>query len=466
MKKRILSIMGTRLSLLLGGCLLALAPNTGFAQGGFMIASGTQVVCDLSPSIVITDGRWVNDGNFTAATSLVEIEGTATTANSTIGGTSSTTFHHLTQQKTLNDIRLLQNIGVNGNFTMGGGLFQLNNFNVVLGSASGQIVNETELNRVTGTTGGEISKTMVLNAPAAVNPGNLGAIFTSAANMGSTTVERGHVQQTDGNSGLSIQRYFDITPTNNAGLNATLRQQYFDAELAGRVESELVHYSSLNGGFSWYNRSFTSRNTVANTVDQTGFGDIASRWTLASPINQPLPVEFLSDGIRCEDDAAVYFWTVLETQSSDYFQVEKSTDEVEWTEVADGRISSQGAGRNHYEYAMSESENYFRVRQYDVDGGSNQTESHRLTCNVAGAWTIWPTLADDQISVRAPFGKEIAAIEVTDLLGQVLLHKDVPATSSTQYTVDLTDQLSAAIYLIKVFPKGGNPIVKKFEVRR
>jgi hypothetical protein len=394
------------------------------------------------------------------------MEGTATTANSTIGGIGSTTFFDFTQQKTSNDILLLQNIGVDNNFTMNGGLFQLNNNVVTLGSATGQIVNESELNRVTGTTGGEIVKTMVLNAPAGVNPGNLGAMITTSANMGSTTIRRGHKQQNDGNSGLSIFRYYDILPTTNIALNATLREFYFDAELGGRIESELTQFNSMNGGLSWYSRGFTTRNTTSNFVENTGYADFTQRWTLASPVNQPLPVVFVSDGLRCDETKAVFFWTVVEGNGSDYFQVQTSADMVEWTDVADGRVASMGNGRHRYEYTLVEAAAYYRVKQVDIGGATLYSDAHQLTCNVAGDWAIWPNPTQANLNIKAPFGQAITGLEIADMFGQVILRKSISDADVTQYAIDLSDQLSASMYTLKIFATKGNPVVKKFEVRR
>lgn len=431
-----------------------------------MIAAGTQVVVSGAPSIVITNGKWQNDGTFTAGNSVVRMEGNASTANSTIGGAGATTFYDLTQQKSSFDVLLTANIGVTNNLTMNGGLFQLNNFFVTLGTATGQIVNETELNRVTGTTGGEIIKVMTLNAPAGVNPGNLGAMITSAANMGVTTIRRGHVQQNDGNAGLSIFRYYDIFPTNNTGLSATLRQFYFDAELGGRLESELAHYNSLNGGLSWYGRGFTARNTTTNFVDNSTYADFSTRWTLASPLNQPLPVSFVNEGIRCDADRAVLFWTVVESPGGDYFQVQKSQDQIEWVDVADGHFASQGTGRHQYAYTLTEAAEFYRVRQVDVGGGWMVSDAHRLTCNVAGDWAIWPNPTNANLNIKAPFGQAITGLEIADMYGQIILRKTISDADVTQYAIDLSDRLSASMYTLKIFAAKGNPVVKKFEVRR
>lgn len=436
------------------------------AQGGLFVSSGTQVVASGSPFIVIDNGRWSNDGTFAAATSTVLMTGNATTANSTIGGTSSTTFYNLTQQKSANNIQLMQNIGVDGNFTMAGGLFQLNNFVVTLGTASGQIVGESEVNRITGTTGGEIWKTMVLNAPAGVNPGNMGATITSAANLGSTKIERGHVRQTDGNSGISIFRYYDIIPTNNTGLGATLRQGYFDAELGGIVESELEHFSSLNGGLSWYWRGFSSRNTTTNVVDNNSYGDLSTRFTLASRINQPLPVVFLDEGLRCEEEGATLFWLVNESPGGDYFQVEKSDDEAVWEDVAGARLASQGVGRHRYEYALDESAPFFRIRQVDVGGATLFSDAHRLTCNLPGEWLVWPNPASGTVNFQAPYANGIEAIELVDMLGQVIW-RDAPSGAAwTTYQLELREKVAAGSYMLRIQPTSGNVVIKKLYVQR
>ena len=52
---------------------------------------------------------------------------------------------------------------------------------------------EMERSHIIGATGGYVQIIMPLNAPAASNPGNLGATITSNKNLGSTIIRRGHV---------------------------------------------------------------------------------------------------------------------------------------------------------------------------------------------------------------------------------------------------------------------------------
>ncbi len=84
-----------------------------------------------------------------------------------------------------------------------------------------------------------------------LNVGGMGAILTESSNLGSTVIRRAHTVQTGLNGGTSIKRYYDITPTNNSGLNATLVFKYDDSELNGKPEPTLKLFSSTNSGTNW-----------------------------------------------------------------------------------------------------------------------------------------------------------------------------------------------------------------------
>ncbi|MBN2226150.1 MAG: dockerin type I repeat-containing protein [candidate division Zixibacteria bacterium] len=76
-----------------------------------------------------------------------------------------------------------------------------------------------------------------------------------------------------------VARIFDISPTVNTGLNATLVVHYDESELNGILEETLALYYSDDGGSTWTVRGGVV-DDVANTVTLTGV-DSFSRWTLA-----------------------------------------------------------------------------------------------------------------------------------------------------------------------------------------
>jgi Secretion system C-terminal sorting domain len=131
---------------------------------------------------------------------------------------------------------------------MSAGNLELNNHRLDLGS-SGMIMGEQLNARITGTKGGVVTATAVLNAPQNVNPGNIGVELSSAANLGITVITRGHVQQTNaGRQG--IQRYYDVEPAFNAS-DIALRFHYLEPELGGNNEAELVLWSGNKSSFNW-----------------------------------------------------------------------------------------------------------------------------------------------------------------------------------------------------------------------
>ncbi|MES1159392.1 MAG: hypothetical protein ABUM51_01420, partial [Bacteroidota bacterium] len=141
---------------------------------------------------------------------------------------------------------------------------------------------ENNSSYITGINGGTIKKTAVLNAPQAVNPGNIGVELTSQAWLGFTVITRGHVQQSNTSGGSGIQRYFDITPEDNGNLQATLRFFYLDNELAGKGKSYLTVFASPEGRNDWASSGKDKSDLLANWVVKNNINEL-HRFTLAIP---------------------------------------------------------------------------------------------------------------------------------------------------------------------------------------
>jgi Secretion system C-terminal sorting domain len=188
--------------------------------------------------------------------------------------------------------------------------------------------------------------TQTLDAPLSVNPGNLGAIITSAQNFGSTVIRRGHQVQTIGNQ-LTVKRYFDIIPANNLSLNATLRFIYFDSEMNGFDENSVVIWKSQDN-INWNEMGFDSRSTTTNYIEKTGIADF-SRWTLSSATqvnNKIVLLKTIAGKLVNEKvETGKFNVKVIPNPSPDYFtlQIESSKKEISVVKVFDvsGRLVKQ-----------------------------------------------------------------------------------------------------------------------------
>lgn len=328
MKKLFLLLAGSSLFYITATAQIVFASGNNFVQtGGYLVLNGINMV---------------NNGTFNPAGGAVRFSGTV---NNTISGTASPAFNIIEINKnTGNQLSLQNNISVNGYINFLSGLIELSDKNIVLNGAA-YLNSESEASRITGTTGGYVQATATLNAPAAANPGNLGAVIGTAQNAGTTVIRRGHVAQrnTSGN-GSSIYRYYDILPATTPTL-FNLRLNYFDAELNGLTEASLAIARS-NNNLAWWPQGFTGRNTSTNYVEYNGITTYSPRWTLTTPDNVILPLELLSFVTNCKANAVELKWTMAEEGNSGVFEVQRSNDGVQWQTIA----TMQAGIDNNYTY--------------------------------------------------------------------------------------------------------------------
>ncbi len=168
---------------------------------------------------------------------------------------------------------------VNGNLILKSDV-DLNGQDVVLGNSAFLIEENGTFYGASGT----ISTTRNLSNISSENVAGLGAIITTAADMGSTTIVRGHNAYPFGTNN-STKRYFDITPTNNIELSASLSFLYRESELNGNTESGLELFKSTDNKSTWINQNGTV-NTTSNMVSLSGISAFSS-YTLIEDTQLP-----------------------------------------------------------------------------------------------------------------------------------------------------------------------------------
>ena len=306
------------------------------------VSGGTQWVTGGNVSVVLQDLNLVNDGVITSGTGLFKFAGFQ---NSTISGSSTSGFYMLEMAKTNSSkVLLSNNINIQHSINFVSGQLDMNGSNIFLSSAA-YLNNETELNRVTGASGGYIQVIQNLSAPNSSNPGGLGAFISTAVNLGSVTIRRGHTSQTGTGLSGSVNRYYSIEPATNGNLNATIRFKYFDAELNGQIENNLATYQSSDAGINWINLSRTSNSTSSNYVEKTGVASL-SLFTLANDNTSASAVTGLTfTGSRKKATDVQLKWSTQTENNMSGFQVQRRLDtEVDFTDKA--FINSQAAGGN------------------------------------------------------------------------------------------------------------------------
>ena len=423
------------------------APVAILAQGSFKISSGTTLKLSGGAVIILDNMHLENDGDL----SLAAGDGTfwfTGNLNTNISGTSLPLFDMMEIAKEGGaELTLQRNISVVSIIEFNSGLFNLNNNNILL-QPTAYLMGESETSRITGTNGGFIEITSNLNAPASQNPGNLGAIITSLQNMGSTIIRRGHMAQLVGNQN-AINRYFDIIPTSNSSLNATLRFHYFDAELNGRDENTVFLWKSPDN-VNWFEIGFDSRNTTSNYVEKMGIADF-SRWTLQSP-SGALPVVFTLLNARCENGKIIISWKTAQEFNSSRFDIERSINGRDWTVI--GTVPASGNSTTERSYLFIDTNpgaSMYRIAEYDINSRVMYTTIIRSSCEGKDFINIWPNPVQDlawlNINISVPSS---AIVKLYDAKGSlVLVKRTVLMPGANQFPVPMK-MLARGMFELKV----------------
>ncbi len=220
--------------------------------------------------------------------------------------------------------------------------------------------------KLTGGANGIIRTTRELNN-IDENVAGLGVKITTAADLGTTTVIRGH----EAKDPLSIKRYYQILPTNNSGLNATLVFNYEDSELNGQTESNLKLYKSPDASpNSWEEQVASVVNTTDNTLTLTGIDDFS--WWTAGP-SGGMPVELNVFRANVKGSTVELKWeTATETNNSG-FQIERKESKKisDWKELDFIEGCGNSVVPQKYSYLdknLQSGKFQYRLKQIDMDG--------------------------------------------------------------------------------------------------
>lgn len=373
------------------------------------------------------------------------------TEQQTVAGTNTILFYNLNIDNSSTGIVLNTGISVSNRLEMTDGNVNLNSQTIDLGT-TGTLISETSNNRIYGTSG-TIEATRDLNAPSADNVAGLGLEITSSSNMGTTQIIRGHEPQTDPNGTTGIERYYDISPSNNSGLDASITFNYYDIELTGHTEANLVAWKSTDNGITWTNEGGTV-NTASNHLSHSGI-DGFSRWTLSDEINHPLPVELLTFTAHVTPRLEVQLdWVTAAEVNSRHFEVLRSTDgqNFEWI----GTLDAQGFSQSEVNYALLDENphmgsSYYQLRIVDMDGTFEYSEVRSVyISDSSNHINLFPNPINNQAILHLeglPNNKDVVFYLFNNLGQQVM---EIPISQVSQYDVKLRHfPPSSYLYIIK-----------------
>lgn len=380
-------------------------------------------------------------------------------------------LHHVNLNKANSNLRieLNGNVGLSGRMDMISGDLNLNGFDVNLGS-TGEILNETAQNKIYGSSGRLITE-RILNAPNAMNIAGLGAVITSAVNMGMTQVIRGHEQRTF-NGGFGANRYYEVHPSNNSNLNATFRFHYHQEELntpLGLIPDADLDMWRFDGDF--WNFQWAEQQQAQGYLEKTNIPQF-SVWTIGSRTNSPLPVSLLGFEGVCNNGAVHLQWSTASESNNHYFTIEESETGAHWYEMHREEGNGNSNQTLHYDASFKpryEGSSYFRLKQVDYNGETTVYDPIYISCKTADhSITILPNPVKDFAGVRINAGSDFDIVmNMFSSAGQIIFSQKMRVRrGENEFRFDMTALPQGAYHLqISSNPQvniaGNKTIIKK-----
>jgi hypothetical protein len=420
------------------------------AQAQLTITPNASLYFAGTSSVMLENMSLVNNGSFFPDSSVVTFAGTG---NNSISGSGNISFCrlHIVKQ---GEVILQRPISIINRIVFFEGHLFLGNHNVDLGRTA--IVDdegETERIRTTGT--GQVIAVRNIDGGLNVNPGNLGLIISTGANLGDVMVRRGHLAQSGTGLTTSIHRYYDVIPElTPANINATLRLNYFGAELNGIGEQGLQVYHWANN-IVWTPLGSSTNDGVQNYVSRSSIQSLG-RFTLGGPTGT-LPVQFVNISGRCEVSKSVITWQTAEEQNSLQFDVQRGNGNS-WTTI--GNTAASGNSTTLKSYSSSDnnrlSDAFYRIVEKSIDGRLRYSSVLHLTCATDDGFKLWPNPASTQITLQFNSNSnQQVAIQLHDSKGALVKEKMSGVLKGVNSVPLNISDAAAGIYTVLVITNEG-----------
>ncbi|MBM3429703.1 MAG: T9SS type A sorting domain-containing protein, partial [Bacteroidetes bacterium] len=407
--------------------------SLGAALGVTSLFVGTGTSLNLNNQNLDLGGNITINGTFTPGSGTITLSGNA---NQTLDGSSALSFSNVTINKSGGTLTAAKEMTITGTLTLTSGILDMNSKTLTMGtsSANGTI------------TGGSASSYIV--AIDGVTPSKLihrvnstsNATYSFPIGTGSKYTPVTLVMKGGALSNASIQvwtKNSKVTGMSDA-MSCHLNRSWF-VEPSGTITSPTydIQLGFASGDFTgdagfdlnpvklssgvWYKPSgsllqngTTQGSTIATTYASPSTPTSSSGtvyWNGLTSFSEfgggggsaPLPVELVSFNGACEDGVVNLSWQTASEFNSSHFDVEKSRDGENWQVIETIPAAGNSYELINYEALeqVSNSVNYYRLNQVDIDGTNKRYDPIAVSCEASsnGVFITYPNPSNDGFNV-------------------------------------------------------------------
>jgi len=148
-------------------------------------------------------------------------------------------------------------------------------------------------------------------------------------------------------------------------------------------------------------------------------------------------------------------WSTIQESDNDYFELERSSDGIEFTKIV--KIPSKGDGDFEYEYldlGLNSDINYYRLANFNTNGDIEYTAAIRVDLTVSAGMEIIPNPSKGNFLVQfdVPF-EQAYDLEIIDELGKTVLRKQLDLPKGNAAIPINLEQKASGVYLVNLVSK-------------
>jgi hypothetical protein len=178
-----------------------------------------------------------------------------------------------------------------------------------------------------------------------------------------------------------------------------------------------------------------------------------------------LPITLADFSLKKEDKKVKLEWSTVSEQNSDKFEVEKSNDGISWKTIAQVKAIGTSNEVNHYssyDETPSSGINYYRLKQYDLDGHSKLSVIKSLKFTGVNTIAVSPNPARGNINFKLEnISAANVSVSLTNANGR-LIHREFVKTvdAGKLYKLNLTQQPTPGMYILNLQAEGLKESIK------
>ena len=181
-----------------------------------------------------------------------------------------------------------------------------------------------------------------------------------------------------------------------------------------------------------------------------------------------LPVLFTNFEANCTNNGTLISWATASEFNSDYFEVQRSTNANDWTQVATVKASGNSAAAHTYhQLDLDGGAAFYRIKQVDIDGHFIYTNIIRTNCDIKKmSMVVYPVPAQNILNVVIKSDRYLKTqLMLIDGVGKIVQKINTTLfNGSNSFTINLNG-LSTGEYLIRSSDPGVD-LNKRFNIIR